>query len=210
MVRTLLRGVLLRIKGALLAVAVAAIVLWIWSYRHPGRVELYRWTGWWGAPGSSGSVNQTWMAVGYGRGRMGVAWDWREYSGYQWGGARQQLERGGPDWMLETRLGPDLWYTMEGRAAWGPFRLRLSDDWDSGYAKIFLRGFSVRCWAVVAAAGAWPLASLVLYLRRRQRANRLARAGHCHRCGYDLRATPDRCPECGSPSDFAARAAVEL
>ena len=47
----------------------------------------------------------------------------------------------------------------------------------------------------------WPLVALTavlpsVQLVRRKRAQRVR--GSCQICGYDLRATPDRCPECGT------------
>ena len=45
-----------------------------------------------------------------------------------------------------------------------------------------------------AAVGALPTLLLVRTERRRRRILR----GGCPVCGYDLRATPDRCPECGA------------
>jgi hypothetical protein len=46
---------------------------------------------------------------------------------------------------------------------------------------------------IVAAAAA----GFIFAEKRRRLRNRIAR-GLCYRCGYDLRASADRCPECGS------------
>jgi hypothetical protein len=49
-------------------------------------------------------------------------------------------------------------------------------------------------WLPAGAASVLPTFRCIATLRRR----RLRRRGLCERCGYDLRATPDRCPECGA------------
>jgi hypothetical protein len=49
-------------------------------------------------------------------------------------------------------------------------------------------------WFLVVLFGIVPALRFFTAIRSRRR----HRAGHCSRCDYDLRATPDRCPECGA------------
>jgi hypothetical protein len=56
-----------------------------------------------------------------------------------------------------------------------------------------IRQLTVPYWAVVVASSVAP--GLWLTLKKREAKNS---AGRCKVCGYDLRATPDRCPECGT------------
>jgi hypothetical protein len=56
-------------------------------------------------------------------------------------------------------------------------------------------GISAPYWLLILAAG---LPGAWVGSRHLARARRAMRRHTCRRCGYDLRATPDRCPECGS------------
>jgi hypothetical protein len=64
------------------------------------------------------------------------------------------------------------------------------------------RGIGVPHWSLALLFAILP----VLRVRGATRSRRHHRAGRCPTCGYDLRATPDRCPECGAvPAAMAAR-----
>jgi hypothetical protein len=58
------------------------------------------------------------------------------------------------------------------------------------------RGFAVRLphWSLFVATAVLPTLLLLHHWRDIRQKSRI---GLCARCGYDLRATPDRCPECG-------------
>ena len=58
---------------------------------------------------------------------------------------------------------------------------------------------SIPFWASLLFCAILPTARLAGWRRRRRRAGHLRTgAALCQRCGYDCRATPDRCPECGT------------
>jgi hypothetical protein len=78
------------------------------------------------------------------------------------------------------------------------------DDYDDGRlpVRILLSTGGVEDSKRIYAASDWLLAALAAALpacrfRNLWRNRRRRRLGICPACGYDLRATPDRCPECG-------------
>jgi hypothetical protein len=93
------------------------------------------------------------------------------------------------------RLGGFEW--CDGEAiAWGPGHIK-----SHGY----LRAVLVPAWFVGLILAAFPSVWTALLARAWMRHGlRRATHGHCVHCGYDLRATPSRCPECGrSPESVA-------
>lgn len=91
-------------------------------------------------------------------------------------------------WGVQTML---LFY-FHGHGRWG-FAYVAAELVRPGYTE-WMYGVAVPLWFVAAATAVAPSGWAYSLWRRRRRARRLL----CPTCGYDLRATPGRCPECGT------------
>src|SRR5258708_6633669 len=56
------------------------------------------------------------------------------------------------------------------------------------------------CFAI-SAMGALCIGLLIISRHQDAGRERMRRANRCVHCGYDLRASPERCPECGNPRE---------
>lgn len=195
--RRIVRGLLWLIKGMLLAIALAAMILWPWSYGHDGLVGLSRYSQ------TSERVESLVYAVAYCDGRIAIGCERDIFRDDQLSDAHDEAASHGPGWKREVGSGK-AW--LDERNSWthqGPLWFWFNQGGGRGITFQW-RVVAVPFWLLFLSTAPWPLTSLTLLIRRRSRRRRLARAGCCAKCGYDLRSVPEkggalleRCPECG-------------
>jgi hypothetical protein len=185
--RRLARHLFTILSALSLLLCVAVGVLWVRSYRPV--LDYIAWRG-----------HTTLMAQSKG-GRL-----WLQV----WNGADPL-----PTWRAAWRAGGDLGWVLRGTTN-PPFQPKtpievgytpppflrsnfFGFDWDDSDFGMprggRVRMLAVPHWSLLACAALPSAARIIGWSRRRVR----RRTGLCPTCGYDLRASPDRCPECGTP-----------
>src|SRR5688572_15179730 len=105
----------------------------------------------------------------------------------------------------------DVWPRAPGWSPWDRIGERWWERLGFAYAVGSTRSnqrvhqFAVPYYFIALLAGFLPALVAVRRLRERRRAC----TGRCLRCGYDLRATPDRCPECGKGAATASSGVLD-
>jgi hypothetical protein len=166
-------------SGLSLPLCLAICVLWIRSYWRMDQVN-------WLRPGCLASIA---TSQGYVRAAsLPVDYSHRPDFWYEWGHneyfdsftfdhdlERQRLEPG--DKHIVWQHGRIEWYSMR----------------DVRTGKLYFE-IIFPFWAMAAFTAVLPFWRMMMRWSHSRRSKRI---GHCVSCGYDLRATPDRCPECG-------------
>ena len=105
---------------------------------------------------------------------------------------------------VQSELHPTLWAwpwnsDWQYESAEGEFRIirRLPPARAPVPVGASFHHWAVPYWLAMGVTAVLPAGFILAGLAGRRRAWRVAH-GHCGCCGYDLRATPGRCPECGA------------
>ena len=166
--------------------AACLLMLFVWSFWWNFRVE------------REGKYRQADFQIAVSRGRVAVIYDRKENADVSWGSCRIHAGDGST---YETRAFDE-------------------EEWSDVSLHRFARlGFAYENTVGHSLAGFWRLRRVmfpallpaiavavppIISLRALMRARARRRKGLCQRCGYDLRASPARCPECGLvPSESA-------
>jgi hypothetical protein len=161
-----------------LGVCLAAGILWLRSYRRRDELSRYRTTGYHEVVSSRGMVAvrvTSWPTpLPENANELG----WRHHSG------PPEAPSVPPAVTVSERLG---------------FRRATFRHPGNGYT-LQIWTFP---WPAVAAVGLIPAAVAAAGSCRRRVRRRRRQAGLCLACGYDLRASTGRCPECGAPAPSA-------
>ena len=126
----------------------------------------------------------------------------------EWGSVRLQSSRGGlavvaMSFSEASPLDEAGWYwqvTQSRTSLWHEGGLGFAFD-SVQVGSRYVRGLFVPAWFAALVTGIPPALGLWRRLRKRRSTLNL-----CPVCGYDLRATPDRCPECGAVASSNANA----
>jgi len=180
--RRLLRILLNTATVVSLVLCVATVVLWVLSYRVEPKVEGMRAKRIWQVSVTGGRVGV------YHERNVGPNAAYREDEerpyGVRYAPRTSPVE---PPPVLTAANGRDV------DLNWGAFRMAVHDGsgepWPSIVTLVMLP-----CWAVCATLLLPPAARALHWAA----SHRQRRRGRCPACGYDLRGTPDRCPECGT------------
>jgi hypothetical protein len=174
--RRVLRTFLKVLTVLSLLLCVAAVVMWGWSYSLSIGAE------------QKGAGFE--YRIGVSRGSLGLI----VFRNQDLGVPGPAAAAGWHMWTdYDLNLAAYAWtFTADGRQpVLGFFSGRLI--WSGGSRSMTLLSMAF----VAALLSVLPLAVLPRQIHRWRRARRNS-AGRCAGCGYDLRATPDRCPECGA------------
>jgi len=192
--KRILRFIFWPVQTILLLLCLTAIFLWSSSYRTSWREESAY------IREKPGETNYRFI---YFATEPGAAWFGVDHIRFN------RLDLGGAGQSMQT--GP----TADGIST--PFRGGLIEPWTLAHGKLSARGrlawwrdgkkgswgdfhnwsIAAPLWLVVLVSGVWPVLGLGFAIKRKRELRRRSRVGFCQKCGYDLRATPTRCPECG-------------